>query len=234
MSDPDLVLAIDDGVAILTLNRPESRNALSYALRTHLRERMHDLDSNSAVRAIVLTGADPAFCAGVDVREFDSPDHIADLTGNGEPFFTSSTPVIGAINGPAYTGGLELALACHFRLASDRAVFADTHAHLGFTPGRGLTVLLTDAVGSARARQLALTGEPILAATALAWGLVNEVVPHDTLLHRAHTLARSIAAHNPDASRRINETFNAQADARGSEAWAIESSGFMGPQPHQK
>ena len=231
MPDLDLEFDLLDGVGVITLNRPRSRNALSHALRTQLSEKVEACDADPAVRAVVLTGSDPAFCAGIDLKEFGEPGSIADLTGQGEPFFRSTTPVIGAINGPAYTGGLELALACHLRIASERAMFADTHTRLGFTPGRGLTVLLTDAVGSARARQLALTGEPIDAGTALAWGLVNEVVPHERLLARAVQIARAIASNDPEATRRLSETFTAQADARGSRAWAIEAAGFMGAQP---
>jgi len=233
MPEGDLKVDVSDGIAVLTLDRPAVRNALSHSLRTKLQSTLGELDSLKNVRAIVLTGADPAFCAGVDMKEFNDPGCTSDLTGEGGPFFRCTTPVIGAINGPAYTGGLELALACHFRVASERAVFADTHARLGFTPGRGLTVLLTDAVGSARARQLALTGEPIDAATALAWGLVNEVVPHERLHERATLLAQRIAANDPHAVRRLNHTFESQADARQASSWVIEAAGFMGPQPRQ-
>jgi enoyl-CoA hydratase len=231
MSEHHLPWTVTAGVGVVTLNRPEVRNALSFDLRTLLSTTISRLDHAPEVRAIVLTGADPAFCAGVDTRELDHPDCTADLTGDGEPFFVSTTPVIGAINGAAYTGGLELALACHFRIASERAVFADTHARMGFTPGRGLTVLLTDAVGSARARQLALTGEPIDAGTALAWGLVNEVVPHEHLMYRTCGLAQRMASNDPDAMQRMIATLNQQAAVRQSPGWQIESDAFMGPRP---
>jgi enoyl-CoA hydratase len=231
MPETDLDVAIADNVAILTLNRPAARNALSHSLRAELRSAIGDLDADPGIHAMVLTGTDPAFCAGVDLKEFNEPGRTSDLTGRGEPFFGCTTPVIGAINGPAYTGGLELALACHLRVASERAVFADTHARLGFTPGRGLTVLLTDAVGSARARQLALTGEPIDATTAYDWGLVNEVVSHEQLLERATHIARSIAAQSPQAVRRLSQTFEEQAAARQAASWTIEANGFLGAAP---
>jgi enoyl-CoA hydratase len=231
MPDNHLHWTSSEGVSVVTLNRPKSRNALSFDLRTLLRQTINQLDRESDVRAIVLTGADPAFCAGVDLRELDHPDRTVDLAAPGEPFFVSTTPVIGAINGAAYTGGLELALACHFRIASERALFADTHARMGFAPGRGLTVMLTDSVGSARARQIVLTGEPINAGTALAWGLVNEVVPHEQLLFRACGLAQRMASNDPHAMRRMSETLDSQAAARQSPGWQIEADAFMGTRP---
>ena len=146
----DLNCEITDAVATVTLNRPQARNALSAALRQELRATIARLDDDDTVRAIVLTGADPAFCAGVDLRELSAPGPHPAVGPLAEPFITSRTPLIGAINGAAYTGGLELALACHLLVASERASFADTHARIGFTPGWGLTVLLTEAIGSRR------------------------------------------------------------------------------------
>jgi enoyl-CoA hydratase len=227
----DLRVDISGPVATLTLNRPQVRNALTMALRRRLVDTVTDLDADATVRVIVLTGADPAFCAGMDTRELSAGDAPADLVARDAPFLVSTTPLIGAVNGPAYTGGLELALSCHLLVASDRATFADTHARLGLTPGMGLTVLLPEAVGEQRARQMMLTCAPITARTAMAWGLVTTVVPHDELLPAAHRIAADIAANDAHAVSSITRTLNQQAADRQREAWAREADGFLGARP---
>jgi enoyl-CoA hydratase len=221
-----------DGVATVTLNRPQVRNALSKDLRQAIRSTIAALDADDAVGAIVLTGAGPAFCAGVDTRELgaEAAEDIRPLTA---PFVSAATPLIGAINGAAYTGGLELALACHFLVASDRATFADTHTRLGFMPGWGLSVLLTDAVGSRRAREMSLSSAPVDAATALQWGLVNHVVPHEDLLPFTLRIARQIAAHGSAAVRRASRLYESQAAARNSAAWQLEAAAWVGTEPLQ-
>lgn len=221
-----------DGVATVTLNRPEVRNALSQELRHALRTSIAALDADETVRAIVLTGAGKAFCAGVDARELGA-ETSADIRPLTAPFLTSATPLIGAVNGAAYTGGLELALACHFLVASDRATFADTHTRLRLMPGWGLTVLLTDAVGSRRAREMSLSSAPVDAATALRWGLVNHVVAHEELLPFTLGLARQIAAHGAAAGRRVSRLYDAQAAARNAAAWQLEAASWVGTEPVQ-
>ncbi|CAN5838500.1 enoyl-CoA hydratase [soil metagenome] len=193
-----LVLTADHGaVRILTLNRPEARNALSSSLIEQLYTAMEAADADETVRAIILTGTDPAFCAGVDLKE-------AQQLGMGyfAKFQTQNcitkpaelaTPILGAINGPTFTGGLEMALACDFLIASERAVFADTHARVGILPGGGMTARLPQVVGAAMARRLSMTGEVITAERAERIGLVTEVVPHDQLLDRALELAQQVA-----------------------------------------
>lgn len=227
--EPLLTCARDGHVATVTLNRPDVRNALSHDLRGQLRETVAELDDDGSVRAIVLTGAGSAFCSGVDLRELAAgaapPSEIGPLTG---PFISSTTPLIGAINGAAYTGGLELALACHFLIASERASFADTHARLGLLPGWGLTVLLTEAVGARRARQMSLTCEPVDASTALSWGLVNRVVDHAALPHTVLDAAHRIAAHPPAAVRRVSALYEAQAAERNAAAWQLEAAAWSG------
>jgi len=230
--DPVLLCTYDAGVATVTLNRPAARNALSQELRRSLPALLADLDADDGVRAIVLTGADPAFCAGVDMHELrGAADLTADIRPRGAPFVTCSTPLVGAVNGPAYTGGLELALACHFLIASERARFADTHARLGLLPGWGSTVLLPEAVGGRRARQMSVTCEPIDAATALRWGLVNDVVPHADLQRTAVQLARSICANDAAAVRQVSALYDAQAAPRQAAAWQLESQAWLGTTP---
>jgi enoyl-CoA hydratase len=143
----DEVLVADDGpVRLLTLNRPEARNALNRALIRALYAALKDADADGSVHAVVITGADPAFCAGVDLKEaardgmkyfaeFKAQSCIAAVAG-------MHTPIVGAINGAVFTGGLELALGCDFLVASERAVFADTHARVGILPGGGMTARL--------------------------------------------------------------------------------------------
>lgn len=198
----DLVnMQIVDSVAIITLNRPEAMNALSRPLRAKLGATLRMCDADQKVRAIVLTGAgDRAFSAGLD--RADLPEEMADVehdvptSASVDPALAVAgvrLPVIAAVNGVAMTGGLELLLACDFAVASENARFADTHGRLGLLSMWGLSQRLPGRIGNARAKQMSLTGEFIDANRALAWGLVNEVVPASDLLDRALTLARSIA-----------------------------------------
>jgi len=180
------------------------------------------------VHAVVLTGADPAFCAGLDLRELGSAGSslgrstVPPDPGRRGPFPHMLTPVVGAVNGPAVTGGLELALACDFLVASERAVFADTHARLGIQPTWGLSVLLPQAVGLRRAREMSSTGNFVDAATALGWGLVNHVVAHDDLMESAVRLASAIAEGDHSAIRRLFQTYEDGSRVTAEEAWRIE------------
>jgi enoyl-CoA hydratase/carnithine racemase len=194
----DDVLVADHGpVRVLTLNRPESRNALNRGLIRALYAALKAADSDEAVLAVVLTGADPAFCAGIDLKEA-----ARDGLKYFEEFKTQScitavaqmlTPIIGAINGATFTGGLELALGCDFLVASERAVFADTHARVGILPGGGMTARLPQVVGGAMARRLSMTGEVVDAQRAERIGLVTEVVAHERVVERAVELAAQVA-----------------------------------------
>jgi enoyl-CoA hydratase len=194
------IVLVDEGapgVRVLTMNRPEARNALSRELIEALFTALADADADPQVRAIVLTGTDPAFCAGVDLKEaqqygmayFERFQTHNCITQPAE----LATPILGAVNGPTFTGGLEMALACDFLIASERAAFADTHARVGILPGGGMTARLPQRVGAAMARRLSMTGEVVDATRAERIGLVTEVVAHDRLLPRAVELASAIA-----------------------------------------
>jgi len=221
---------VDDRVAVVRLDRPQARNAISRAMHRELDSALTALDADDQVAAIVLTGTDPAFCGGVDIKELRArPEVAADIGPRRRPLFLLSTPLIGAVNGPAFTGGLELALGCDWLVASERAVFADTHARLGLTPGWGLTVLLAEAVGVRRARQMVTTCEPIDAATALQWGLVNEVVPHHELLGRALAHARAVAAGDENAVSTVLGTLTHQRAHIDAPLWLLEAAGFIDP-----
>lgn len=213
-------------VRLLTMNRPEARNALGSALIEGLFAAMSDADAHDAVRAIVLTGADPAFCAGVDLKEaqelgmgyfekFQSHNCIAKPA-------QLCKPIIGAVNGPVFTGGLEMALACDFLIASDRAAFADTHARVGILPGGGMTARLPQVVGAAMARRLSMTGEVVGAHRAEQIGLVTEVVPHERLLSRALELAAQIAEMPAPTMAGLKEIYVRGADTVTKPALAAE------------
>ena len=213
-------------VAIVTLNRPEARNAISPDLAEQLPARIREADDDPSVRAIVLTGADPAFCAGFDLRDVGSGKKKGT---NPHPGFWGAlpptrVPIIGAINGAAVTGGFEIALACDFLIASDRARFADTHAKVGMIPGWGLTVVLPRLIGAGRARRMSVTAEFIDAQRALEWGLVTEVVEHSRLLDRALEIAATIAANNGPAVSAIRDLYDEVAPlGHGDEAFAVEN-----------
>lgn len=225
-----LVEKPSDGVAVVTLNRPEAMNALSKALRAALQQAIAELDADPDVRVIVLTGAgERAFTAGLDLKEL-STDPLgmgaANATDPAEnparAVLSCSKPIIGAINGVAITGGFEVALACDVLLCSTNARFADTHARVGVMPGWGLTVLLPQAVGIRRAREMSITGNFVDAPTALAWGLVNHVVPHDELLPFARQLAVDVTGVPGDGVRRMLQTYAETADVTLAEGWRIE------------
>jgi enoyl-CoA hydratase len=206
-----LLVEVSRRVATVTLNRPAVRNALNAALRDALPATMESLDQDESVDVIILTGADPAFCAGVDLKELGGTSRgggeVRGLIDGGSPFGPVSKPLIGAINGVAVTGGFELALNCDFLIASDQAGFADTHARVGIQPGWGLTVLLPQAVGLRRAKELSTSGNFIDARTALEWGLVNRVVAHEDLLSTCRALAADIVSNDQDGVRRILRTY---------------------------
>ncbi len=224
-----LLLDVSDRVATITLNRPSARNALSSELLHEMTAAFRAAESSDDVDVIILTGADPAFCAGLDLKELGSTggnlDGVSDRVRG--PFPKLTKPVIGAINGVAVTGGFELALNCDFLIASEHAKFGDTHARVGVMPGWGLTVLLPQAIGVRRAREMSFTGNFMDAAEALRCGLVNHVVAHDDLMPFTRGLAADIIGNEQDGVRQIRETYAAiatnddhwETEARDGRAW---------------
>lgn len=215
-----VLVRVSDQVAVVTLNRPEAMNALSRALRAEFNAVLRSCEANPGVRAIVLTGAgDRAFTAGLDRN--DLPGEMADVARDAPTSIATDpalavarcrVPVVAAVNGVAMTGGLELLVACDFAVASETARFADTHARLGLVSMWGLSQRLPRRIGEARARQMSLTGEFVDAPRALAWGLINELVPSARLLDRAVEIARMIASSSRQAvttaRRLIDESRN--------------------------
>jgi len=219
-------------VCTVTLNRPDARNAMNSELQRALAIALAAAEADDGVDVVILTGADPAFCAGLDLRELGST--AANLVGgrddeNRSPFtvlWTMTKPVIGAINGPTVTGGFELALGCDFLVASERATFGDTHARVGVTPGGGMSVFLPQTVGLRKAKEMSLTGNFIDAREALELRLVNHVVAHDDLLPTARRLATDIVGNDQHAVRNLKQLYDRGSKLSVGDAIALEQERF--------
>jgi enoyl-CoA hydratase/carnithine racemase len=198
---------IDGEIAILTIDRPAKLNALDSGMMMALELRLDEVDRDTNVRALVVTGAgERAFCVGADVQAWSALDPL-DMwrvwTRDGHRVLQRLAglrqPTIAAINGYAFGGGLELALAADIRIASDRSTFAMPETKIGTLPGWDGTRRLSELIGTARAKQMIFTGSQVDAATAERWNLVNEVVPADEVMTRTVEVARTIAANAPVA-----------------------------------
>jgi enoyl-CoA hydratase len=212
---PVLLVAKEDGIVLLTLNRPEAMNALSSGLRAAVARAFGEINADPEVGAVILTGAGRAFCAGLDLKEMggESAQPGAEPSGSSGPaamieqgdmiaaLRACPVPVIGAVNGFAITGGFELALACDLLIASTEARFADTHARVGIMPGWGLSQKLSRLIGIGRAKELSFTGNFVDAEQALAWGLVNRIVAPEDLVPTCRALARDMLSCEPRALR---------------------------------
>lgn len=213
MSDP-ILFAVKDRVATLTLNRPEHLNAINYALADRLMEHLDAVEADDSIRVVILTGAgNRAFSAGGDIYEFSESVEQGEasavnafvrrgqtMTARLEAF---PKPVIAAVNGLAYGGGCEITEAVHLAIAADSAVFAKPEILLGMPPTFGGTQRLPRVAGRKRALELLLTGQTFSAEQAVELGLVNHVVPGETLMNEAHNLAARIASQSPRAVKSI-------------------------------
>jgi enoyl-CoA hydratase len=211
MSEPIVLVDKRDGIATVTLNRPESLNALSRALVAQISHAFETLHEDREVDVVILTGAGRAFCAGVDLKELsqgastvDDPAADADASSDSmlDVISRFDRPVIGAINGVSITGGFELALMCDILIASTQARFADTHARVGIAPGWGLSQKLSRLIGIGRAKEVSFTGNFIDADQAERWGLVNRVVQPEALISTCEQLARDMQSCEPNTLRR--------------------------------
>ena len=230
MADDELLLADENGVRWITVNRPAKLNALNRALVARLGEAIAAAGSDEAVRAVVVTGAgEKAFVAGADIAEFVGlgAAEARAMARAGQAVFDAiaglSKPVIAAVNGFALGGGCELALACHMRVAATNARFGQPEAKLGLIPGYGGTQRLARLVGQGRALELLLTGGTVDASTALAWGLANRVVEPGELRAAAQKLADETGAVSPLAAARCLEAVRIGLDlplGRGEEVEA--------------
>ncbi|MBB2910350.1 enoyl-CoA hydratase [Streptosporangium becharense] len=214
MSEPTgVVLDVDGPVAVLTLNRPAKLNAVTPEMADALRDHAEAVNEDPAVRVVVLTGAGQrSFCVGSDIRELDGYDtawRFRNRRDYGDSVRSIRKPVIAAVNGYAYGGGLELAMSCDIRLAAAGATFAAPEIKLGWIGGTGQSALLAHSAGPSNAALMLLTGDPIDAPQALAWGLVSRVVEPDDLLPTARELAGRIAAQAPIAAQTAKANLHA-------------------------
>jgi enoyl-CoA hydratase len=233
-SEPVLVTR-QGHVAILTLNRPDRRNAINRAMRKSIKRELWKADADDDVRVVVITGAETAFSAGVDLPEaLTGPPPRTEGTTPTQVLRAIGKPVIAAVNGPCYTGGFEFAVNCSFIIASEQAVFADTHASIGLLNGWGGSAMLPRIVGLPAAIQIILSGDPIDSATALRIGLANEVVPHEKLMERTLEIAESIAASHPVAVQRMLRLLKEGAGASVAHALGLEAEASASWRPDGK
>src|ERR1700758_2729045 len=220
-------------IAKVTLNRPKVLNALNKAVFSELKAAFEDARDDSSVRGVILTGSgDKAFAAGADIAEmanytaFQAEEATRHAQGVTELIENLGKPVIAAVNGFALGGGCEAAMACTMRIATEHAKFGQPEVKLGLLPGGGGTQRLPRLVGKGRALQLILTGETISAQEAYRIGLVNEVVPAASLIDRAETILKQIAANAPIAVKFSLEAANKGMESSQSEGLALEASYF--------
>jgi enoyl-CoA hydratase len=236
MSDNHVLYERTDAIAVITLNRPEVRNALTLSMLRDIERFFGEAGADDGVRVIVFTGAgDRAFSAGLDLSDLVSFMEAEDDPGNTELFAgergfrairETKKPVIAAVNGYAVTGGLELVLGCDIIIASDTAKFGDTHAKVGVTPGAGMSQILPRIVGSYKAKLMSLTGEFMDAQEALTAGLAARVVEGKELMTEVMRLAGIIASYNNDQVRRIKRMIDDGGELSLADGMALEAREF--------
>lgn len=211
-----LLTSLENGIFIVTVNRPDKLNALNKDVMSDLNAVMNEIESNTETKAVIITGSgQKAFVAGADISEFVGLSNEAGqaLAKTGQDIFfrieNCSKPIIAAVNGFALGGGCELAMACHFRVASDNAKFGQPEVNLGLIPGYGGTQRLVQLIGKGRALELLMSGNMIDASIALEYGLVNHVVPLDDLLPKAKMILEQIIAKAPLAIAKCITAANA-------------------------
>ncbi|MCB9962944.1 MAG: enoyl-CoA hydratase-related protein [Hyphomonas sp.] len=200
MSYNSITFEHSDRIALVTINRPDSLNALNQEVMTEVADAFSRIDRNKDIAVSVLTGEGRAFAAGADIKEMQpqtfSDMYVDDFFGLWDRFAACRKPVIAAVNGFALGGGCELAMMCDLIIASEKAKFGQPEIKLGVTPGMGGSIRLTKAVGKAKAMDMVLTGRMIDAAEADRIGLVSRVVPHEALMDEAKAAAKEIAAYS--------------------------------------
>lgn len=228
-----LLFDVSDGIARVTINRPDKLNALNATVIAELDEAVSEIVSRGDVRGVILTGAGAkAFVAGADIGEIAEQDAQSgkERSLRGQRMMRRlercGKPVIAAVNGFALGGGCELAMACHLRIASENAKFGQPEAKLGIGPGYGGTVRLPRLVGKGRALELLLTGMMIDAAEAHRIGLVNRIVPADRLLAECEEVLRTILANGPLAVNVILEAVDAALEMSLDDALLLEANHF--------
>ena len=230
MEYQNVLVAKDGPLAVITLNRPQQLNALSYDLVKDLSLAMQELDRDDEVRVLIVTGGEKVFAAGADIKEmaergpFDQRIH--ERLAYRDRINKISKPVIAAVSGFALGGGCELAMSCDIIIASETARFGQPEVNLGIIPGSGGTQRLTHAVGKFRAMEMVLTGDALNAADAERLGLVNRVVPVELLLDEAKAIAKKIAAKPQLAIRAAKEAVLKSANLALDEGLDFERKSF--------
>jgi len=229
----NLLVEREPPIAILTIQRPQTLNALDERTLEELRAAVLSLQNDEAIRCVVLTGSgEKAFAAGADIKELahDTPEAAQRRAAAGQDVFNIieglDTPVIAAVNGLALGGGCELAMACTLRIAADSARFGQPEINLGLIPGFAGTQRLVRLVGKSKAMEMILTGNPITAGDALACGLINRVVPAARLLQEARALAGELASKPPIALRYAKDAVNRGENMPFADACQLESALF--------
>ncbi len=223
-----LLVEVSEGIATVTLNRPQQHNALSRQLRNNLRIALEALEKDDEVGVVIVTGAgDKAFSVGADLKEFEvaplTPDEMGVDCAVMRAFAALTKPTIAAINGYTVTGGFELAVNCDILVASTGARFADTHARVGVVPAWGLTQYLAMLIGPVRARYLSFTGNYLDAQTAKAWGLVLDVVDLDELMPYCRKLAQDMLGCDRQTLKDIRAAMRAGLDRTVHEGLLLEA-----------
>ena len=217
-------------IALIELNRPKELNALNSFLMEELRDALLSIDKDDRIRAVVLTGNQQAFAAGADIKQMADKGAVemlaADLLGSWEQIRKTKKPIIAAVSGYALGGGFELVMLCDMVIASETAKFGQPKIKIGTIPGAGGTQRLTRAAGKVKAMELILTGRTLTAEEALAYGLINKVVPVEMYLQEAVTLAREIAALSPVAVQLPKEAVNRAFETHLDEGLAFERKNF--------
>ncbi|MEZ7981757.1 MAG: enoyl-CoA hydratase [Myxococcota bacterium] len=230
MSDPVLLVERETAVATVTLNRPNQMNALNAELRIALGDTLAELEADPEIRAVVLTGAGRAFCAGMDLKEIGGGSEgqtgyelsVAGQDAMRAGFENFSGPVIAAVNGAAATAGFEMALACDIIFVAKGAKFLDTHARVGIVPGWGLSQRLPRIIGINRAKEVSLSGNALTAERAYEWGLANRVCEAETLLQEAKALALDICSCVPGVMEQVKTMIDTGYTMHFEDAMAYE------------
>ena len=222
MAYTTLLTTLENGIFTITINRPDKLNAINKEVMNDLDKVMDEVESNREIKGVILTGSgQKGFVAGADITEFVglAPTEGMSMAKKGQDIFfkieNSTKPIIAAVNGFALGGGCELAMACHFRLASDNAKFGQPEVTLGLIPGYGGTQRLVYLIGRGRAMELLMTGNMIDAQTALQYGLVNYVLPPTELLPKAKAILETILSKAPIAITHIITSVNASFETKG-------------------
>ena len=232
MNNQSVLVQVEDGVATVTLNRPDAMNALDDSIKEGLTNLIPKLDEDPEVRVFILTGAGKAFCAGGDLQGFKRRYEEFQSGEGGHEYFSNivaetmvkvSKPVLAAINGAAVGGGLTLSLTCDIRFASDQAKFGTGFVRVGLTPEYGSSFLLPRIVGPGKAFEMVLTARIIDATEAERIGLINKVVPHERLLEEAHQMAKEIASHPPVAIKMAKQALRRGMESTLSQAIDYET-----------